>query len=158
MTVLDLPVHALTANRSRLSDALERETRFGMGASFTTPRQHDVMDCDWRVTPVTARMKDRARTQLGTSGSGNHFVEFGELTVTDEGAGLPPGRDFALLSHSGSRGAGAQVAQHYSRLARELHPDLPRESTRGPTGRECLAADCRSSRGTARRNRSRHRR
>ena len=33
------------------------------------------------VTPVTSKMKDRAWAQLGTSGSGNHFVEFGELTV-----------------------------------------------------------------------------
>ena len=33
----------------------------------------------------------------------------------------------ALLSHSGSRGTGAQIAQHYSRLARELHPELPQE-------------------------------
>ena len=32
-----------------------------------------------------------------------------------------------MLSHSGSRGTGAQVANHYSRLARELHPELPQE-------------------------------
>jgi tRNA-splicing ligase RtcB len=85
------------------------------------------MDLDWRVTEVTSRMKDRAWGQLGTSGSGNHFVEFGELTVTDGTVGLSRGRYLALLSHSGSRGAGAQVAQHYSRLARDLHPELPKE-------------------------------
>ena len=33
---------------------------------------------------MTAGLKDRAWAQLGTSGSGNHFVEFGELTVLDE--------------------------------------------------------------------------
>lgn len=33
---------------------------------------------------------DRAWAQLGTSG--NHFVEFGELVVTDAGVGLQPGR------------------------------------------------------------------
>lgn len=125
MTVLDLPLTALADERNRLTSAIERETRFGMGASFSTRRQHDVMDADWRVTGVTASLKDRAWAQLGTSGSGNHFVEFGQLTVFDDAAGLARGEYLALLTHSGSRGSGAQVAQHYSRLARALHPDLP---------------------------------
>jgi tRNA-splicing ligase RtcB len=85
------------------------------------------MDADWRATPVTSGLKDRAWAQLGTSGSGNHFVEFGTLTVLDEGVGLARGEYVALLSHSGSRGSGAQVAQHYSRLAKKLHPELPSE-------------------------------
>ena len=127
LTVLDLPVHALANDQARLTRAIERETRFGIGASFDARRQHDVMDADWRVTTVTARLKDRAWSQLGTSGSGNHFVEFGQLTVLEDGAGLSPGKYVALLSHSGSRGSGAQIADHYSRLARELHPELPKE-------------------------------
>ena len=127
MTVLDLPLSTLTDGRGRLTEAIERETRFGMGATFKSPRQHEVMDRDWRVSVVTSKMKDRAWSQLGTSGSGNHFVEFGELTVLDEAVGLPRATYLALLSHSGSRGTGAQVAQHYSRLARELHPELPKE-------------------------------
>jgi tRNA-splicing ligase RtcB len=127
MTVLDLPVETLATDQPRLSKALERETRFGMGATFRTPHQHDVMDRDWNVTAVTAKQKDRAWSQLGTSGSGNHFVEFGELTVIDGSAGLAPGTYLALLSHSGSRGTGAQVAGYYSRLARDLHPELPKE-------------------------------
>lgn len=127
MTVLDLPVRALTDDTARLTNALERETRFGIGATFRSPRQHEVMDRDWRVSSVTSKLKDRAWGQLGTSGSGNHFVEYGELTVTDATVGMPAGRYLALLSHSGSRGSGAQVAQHYSRLARDLHPELPKE-------------------------------
>jgi tRNA-splicing ligase RtcB len=127
LTVLDLPLTALADEKPRLTRALERETRFGIGATFRSPHQHDVMDRDWKVTSVTSRMKDRAWAQLGTSGSGNHFVEFGELTVLDDTVGLARGKHVALLSHSGSRGTGAQVAQHYSRLARELHPELPQE-------------------------------
>jgi tRNA-splicing ligase RtcB (3'-phosphate/5'-hydroxy nucleic acid ligase) len=129
MTVLDLPPTSLADDTPRFTKALERETRFGMGATFRFRRQHEVMDRDWRVTPVIARMKDRAWGQLGTSGSGNHFVEFGELTVLDAAVGLSPGKYLALLSHSGSRGTGAQVAQHYSRLARQLHPELPQEQS-----------------------------
>jgi tRNA-splicing ligase RtcB len=127
MTVLDLPIGALDDDRSRLSRALERETCFGTGGTFRTRRQHDVLDADWQVSPVTARMKDRAWSQLGTSGSGNHFVEFGRLSVTNADVGLAPGDYVALLSHSGSRGTGATVADHYSKLAKRLHPELPKE-------------------------------
>jgi tRNA-splicing ligase RtcB len=127
LTVLDLPVSALADDQARLTRAIERETRFGMGASFQSRRQHGVMDADWQMTGVTAGLKDRAWAQLGTSGSGNHFVEFGKLTVFDDTLGLSRGEYLALLSHSGSRGTGAQLAQHYSRLARDLHPELPQE-------------------------------
>jgi tRNA-splicing ligase RtcB (3'-phosphate/5'-hydroxy nucleic acid ligase) len=127
LTVLDLPVHALADDQTRLTRAIERETRFGMGASFRSRRQHHVMDADWQVTSVTSGLRDRAWAQLGTSGSGNHFVEFGQLTVFDDTVGLPHGEYVALLSHSGSRGTGAHIAQHYSRLARHLHPELPQE-------------------------------
>jgi tRNA-splicing ligase RtcB len=125
LSVLDLPVSALDEAPARLTTALERETRFGVGATFTKRRQHDVMDADWRLTKLTAGLKDRAWSQLGTSGSGNHFVEFGRLVVTDPAVGLPPGEYLALLSHSGSRGSGAQIAQHYSKVARQAHPELP---------------------------------
>ena len=74
MSVLDLPLSALDEQQSRLTSALERETRFGVGGEFRSRRQHDVMDVDWRVTPVTAKLKDRAWSQLGTRGTGIHFV------------------------------------------------------------------------------------
>lgn len=90
LSVLGLPLTALADDQPRLKHALERETRFGMGATFQSKPEHEVMDADWRVTPVTSRMKDRAWSQLGTSGSGNHFVEFGELTVANEDVGMAP--------------------------------------------------------------------
>jgi len=127
LTVLDLPIETLDRDQPRLRSAIDRETRFGVGGSFKERRDHAVMDADWRVTALTAQLKDRAWSQLGTSGSGNHFVEFGELTVTNEVVGLPPGVYLALLSHSGSRGTGATIAAHYSKLARHLHPELPPE-------------------------------
>src|SRR5579871_2847906 len=81
MTVLDIPVRDLENKQDRLTRAIERETRFGVGANFKDRRAHDVMDADWSVSPITKQNKDRAWNQLGTSGSGNHFVEFGILTV-----------------------------------------------------------------------------
>ncbi len=127
MTVLDLPTTAIEDEADRLKSALARETQFGIGASFKRRREHAVMDADWGVTPVTRGLKDRAWAQLGTSGSGNHFVEFGVLTIDNDELPLEHGEYLALLSHSGSRGAGAAVASHYSKLAARLHPELPRE-------------------------------
>ena len=127
MTVLDLPPKKLAGERDRLAKTLERETRFGIGAKFRDRRQHDVLDADWGVTEVTRRLKDKAWSQLGTSGSGNHFVEFGTLDIEDSRAGLDPGQYIALLSHSGSRGTGASVANHYSKIAMALRSDLPKE-------------------------------
>ena len=127
MTVLDLPAGAITGQTDRLVNAIEAETRFGIGAEFERPREHPVLDEDWSVSEVTRKHKDKARRQLGSSGSGNHFVEFGVLTVDDDDElGLEPGRYLALLSHSGSRGTGASVADHFSKLAMSRHPELPR--------------------------------
>jgi tRNA-splicing ligase RtcB (3'-phosphate/5'-hydroxy nucleic acid ligase) len=85
------------------------------------------MDEDWSFSPVTRRFRDKAWAQLGTSGSGNHFAEYGLLTLEQPELGLAAGVYLAFLSHSGSRGTGAEVAAYYSRLARELHPELPHE-------------------------------
>jgi len=130
MTVLDLTPLDLERHQDRLTRAIEAETRFGVGSTFKNRRQHDVLDADWSVSPVTKQNQDRAWAQLGTSGSGNHFVEFGTFTVLDRAVGLDPGEYVALLSHSGSRGTGAAVCNHYSQLAFSQFPDLPRELKR----------------------------
>ncbi len=131
LTVLDLRVLDLERKAERLRKAIESETRFGVGATFQhRRREHPVLDEDWSVSPVTSANKDRAWSQLGTSGSGNHFVEFGLFTSTGAACGLEPGEYVALLSHSGSRGTGALVCEHYSRRAADLHPDLPKELRR----------------------------
>ena len=101
-----------------------------MGCEFKVRREHHVMDLDWSVSPVKKRLRDKAWSQLGTSGTGNHFVEFGALSVDAEPTrtlGLEPGEYLGLLSHSGSRGLGAQVCEFYSRRAMALHEQLPKE-------------------------------
>ena len=124
MTVLDLPVSTLREEQDRLKRAIEAETRFGVGAEFRRRREHAVLDRNWNVSPVTRSLKDKAWAQLGTSGSGNHFVEFGLLEVRDPAVGLAPGEYLALLSHSGSRGTGAQVCTYYSKVARDRRRTL----------------------------------
>ena len=127
LTVFDMPVESIDHQREKLRNTLRRETHFGVGSAFrgSQRRQHMVMDADWTRSPVTKRFKDKAWAQLGTSGSGNHFVEFGTLTLISPHLGLESGVYLAVLSHSGSRGTGAEVARYYSRLAMDRHPELP---------------------------------
>ena len=128
---LDLIENA--SRREQLKRAMREETRFGIGASFEgrERREHAVMDdADWSITKAIAHLKDKAWMQLGTSGSGNHFLDAGVLMPASDDAarilGIEPGREnFAFMSHSGSRGAGAQVADHYSRLAQQITPLPP---------------------------------
>ncbi len=124
LSVFDLPTDALEDRFRDLCESLEKGTRFGVGCRWQRPQAHDVMDADWAVTRVTRENKDKAASQLGTSGSGNHFVEYGLLTLAerDEELGLGAGRYLALLSHSGSRGPGAAVCSTYSAIAQHKLP------------------------------------
>ncbi len=127
MTVLDLPVTAIRGQEGRLRNAIESSTSFGLGGGFKKRKDHPVMEEDWSFSRITSQCRDKAWHQLGSSGSGNHFVEFGTLTLARDDLGLKSGIYCALLSHSGSRGTGGQVATYYSKLAMRLHPELPRE-------------------------------
>jgi tRNA-splicing ligase RtcB len=82
------------------------------------------MDQDWSITRITREKKDLAWSQLGTSGSGNHFVDFGVLHLPkrDDELGLDAGQYVAMMSHSGSRGTGAAVCSTYSGIARSQLP------------------------------------
>lgn len=124
LTILDTPVSSLTRNFERYRTALENGTFFGVGAKQDRPKDHPVLDQDWSVSRVTRENKDKARRQLGTSGSGNHFVEFGVFTLQEHTPefDLEPGEYVALLSHSGSRGTGASVCSTYSTIAARQLP------------------------------------
>jgi tRNA-splicing ligase RtcB len=72
---------------------------------------------------VSTRAKERGKNQLGTLGSGNHFLEIEEVVeVYDEEVadafGLFPGQ-LAVQIHSGSRGLGHQVCTDYVRSLQE---------------------------------------
>jgi tRNA-splicing ligase RtcB len=124
LSILDMPVDTLQSKFNAYKESLEGGTKFGVGCAFHKPKAHPVMDRDWDVTRITREKKDTAWRQLGTSGSGNHFVEFGVVTVpqAEEDLGLGAGTYVALLSHSGSRGAGAAVCSTYSQMAGRLLP------------------------------------
>ncbi len=124
LSVLDMPAEMLDQDRNfeRFRSAIENGTVFGVGRAHPKKQYHEVLDKDWTITRITRESKDKAVNQLGTSGSGNHFVEFGTLTLEQPDLGLEPGNYVALLSHSGSRGPGAAVCSTYSAIARSKLP------------------------------------
>ncbi|HWL08001.1 MAG TPA: RtcB family protein [Planctomicrobium sp.] len=126
LSILDIPVETLEDERQlpRFQKALEEGTIFGTGKTYKKKQSHGVMDQDWTVSRVTREYKDKAWAQLGTSGSGNHFVEFGLLTLNEPLLGLEAGTYVSLLSHSGSRGTGFSVCSTYSSIAQK---NLPRQ-------------------------------
>src|SRR5258708_9186341 len=106
LTVFDASPFVLEQKREKFRKILEQNTVFGAGIEWAEPQDHEVMeDPLWREHPVARRFKPTAWKQLGTSGSGNHFVEFGALEASTEivtplGT-VSPGKYLALLSHSG---------------------------------------------------------
>lgn len=124
LSVLDMPPETLHTKFESYRESLEKGTRFGVGAEYKRPQTHPVMDQNWAVSRITRERKDKAWKQLGTSGSGNHFAEYGVLVLEsrDDDLGLDAGEYVALLSHSGSRGAGAAVCSTYSAIARSQLP------------------------------------
>lgn len=127
LSILDLPLYSLENDKDFLIDVLKKEARFGTD-TFKPAREHAIMDAPlWNEHPLLREVKDKARQQLGTSGSGNHFIEFGVLNVYSDTLDVEQGNYVALLSHSGSRGMGEHIANHYSQLARRLHPQLSDE-------------------------------
>jgi len=133
ITIFGVDDSVLQTHRDLLKDALVNQTRFGIGAQFAKDdlSQHPVLDDeDWKAIPLLTSLKGKAVDQLGTSGGGNHFVEWGTFTInaSKPELGIPSaGTYLALLSHSGSRGVGYKIANTYSKLAMQLHPHMPKD-------------------------------
>ena len=101
----------------RLSDIQDRlptilndigkEVSFGLGRRNPTPVEHPVFDSGLWIDADVAHLKEMARGQLGTVGSGNHYVD---LFEDEEGL-------IWVGVHFGSRGLGHKSATHYLKLA-----------------------------------------
>jgi len=119
LSIFDLPAAMVDIENDKLKNLLVNHTYFGIGCTTKTHHDSSLFDSKtWSETKVIRNLKDKAYAQLGTSGTGNHFVEWGELAVADGVLdGIPAGNYLALLSHSGSRGFGGSVADYYSKIA-----------------------------------------
>jgi len=100
-----------------LESVLNQGARWTVEQGYGTERDLECIEANGTLPAdpdaVSQRAKDRGKNQLGTVGSGNHFVEVGYVAeVFDEVAanrlGLSPGT-VTVFIHSGSRGLGYQV-------------------------------------------------
>lgn len=105
-------------SKRNLGDLLEQGSAWVVAKGYGTPddlRHTEDEGCmkDARAAAVGSRALERGAPQLGTLGSGNHFLEVDEISeVYDEAAaralGLKVG-DACVWIHCGSRGLGHQV-------------------------------------------------
>ena len=124
LSVFDIPEKHFFDHRSFYKRELIAHTVFGAGNGFKGQDRayHNVLDRkEFDMNGLLRGLKDKAFAQLGSSGGGNHFAEWGiiDFDQKDEGLGIEKGRYLALLTHSGSRGLGATLAGHYTRIAKE---------------------------------------
>lgn len=123
LTVGDLP-----GDLGRLRAKIEKAVPVGRGAHRTPVDPSAVPGLKERgwyefwqryddLAPVARSRRGRATAQMGTLGSGNHFLE---VCADDEGA-------VWLVLHSGSRNIGKELAEHHIEAAMRLphNQDLP---------------------------------
>jgi tRNA-splicing ligase RtcB len=129
LSIFNLPEKYIQMNAYAMKKALGEYTHFGMEGGLEFSQEHEVLDRDeFYATDLLKKLHGKAVKQLGTSGGGNHFVEFGLIDLLENNSlGVDPGKYVALLTHSGSRGMGAAIAKHYTNIAMETCK-LPREA------------------------------
>ncbi len=105
--LLDLSGEELRRNIKPIMDDLWRSLSFGVGRSNNEQVDHPLFDSPvWNLKPVNG-LKQLARKQLGTIGSGNHYVDL----FTDELDRVWTG------VHFGSRGLGFKTASFFIHAA-----------------------------------------
>jgi len=122
LSIFDINPNELIQREAYFEREINEATLFGSRAQFQQASDHEVMERkEFYELPLLKGLHGRAWKQLGSSGSGNHFVEFGivELAEKDEILGVDAGNYVGLLSHSGSRALGANIANHYTKLAKQ---------------------------------------
>ncbi|MDX6181537.1 RtcB family protein [Flavobacterium sp. Fl-77] len=128
LSIYDLPASFFKGKEHQLQAILKENTKFGMNETHATKADHDVFyKSEFQDIPLLKNLLPKAYKQLGSSGGGNHFVEFGiaKIDNPENEWKLGAGEYFAVLSHSGSRGLGANIAKHYTYLATKQCP-LPK--------------------------------
>jgi tRNA-splicing ligase RtcB (3'-phosphate/5'-hydroxy nucleic acid ligase) len=130
LSIFDIVPEQLTKKQKDFAALLMENTNFGFDKDFPVMTDHEVL-----ANPLFGQiaflktLQHKAARQIGSSGSGNHFVEFGVVEIGEKDAvlGVKKGRYVGLLSHSGSRGMGAAIANHYTKIAMETCR-LPQEA------------------------------
>jgi tRNA-splicing ligase RtcB len=125
-------------NREEERRVLKKGARWAVEKGFGSTEDLDHIEeqgCIEGADParVSEKAMERGRAQLGTLGSGNHFVEVGYVAeVFDEGVARALGLwkdQVTVIVHTGSRGLGHQVCDDYIRVmmnaAQKYQIELP---------------------------------
>jgi tRNA-splicing ligase RtcB (3'-phosphate/5'-hydroxy nucleic acid ligase) len=117
LTVFAESASSISAQRERLKISLLNGTYFGRSLREDPLSEHPLLD-DLRFKRTEKFCRSRgtrewAAKQFGSSGSGNHFVEFGEIVLTEP-------------ADSGSRALGFRTANFFTELAGKMNK-LPKE-------------------------------
>lgn len=124
--------------RDELTNLLKNGARWAISRGFGDELDLDHIEAGGCIpgadpSAVSNRAKERGHDQVGTLGSGNHFVELQEVVeIYDEQAanvmGLFPGQ-LTITIHTGSRGLGHQVCEDHIEImieaARRYGIELP---------------------------------
>ena len=123
----------LEGDHGILESALERGVEWCLDAGYAV--ESDLEHCedngvrrDADPDAVPQRAKDRGQNQMGSLGSGNHFLEVQRVAevfdeATADAYGLR-GEQVVVLIHCGSRGLGHQICNDYLREIERTHSDL----------------------------------
>lgn len=102
--LLDCSASDVKGNIYRTMNEIQKHISFGMGRVNNEKVDHELFDDDvWNELDILRNIKDKSRSQLGTVGSGNHYVDI----FTDELNRVWIG------VHFGSRGLGHSIATHF---------------------------------------------
>jgi len=141
LSIFNIPIQEFEKHREDFAQSLRLSTFFGIGKGpnrYDHPVMHDKR---WNLSKRINKVKSKAQNQLGTSGGGNHFADLMKVEFAGREA-------IGLLTHSGSRGAGHNIATTYAKLAvmetQRYYSGIPRDHSwlrlDDDIGREYLAA------------------
>lgn len=130
---LDIESRKVKAKINPIMDEIFKKISFGVGRANQEPIDHPLFEDEaWRLRSLKP-LKQKAEAQLGTVGSGNHYVDI----FVDES------NQIWIGVHFGSRGLGHAIATHYMDIAKQqnqIHEGITWLSTDSEDGQEYLEA------------------
>ena len=98
LSIIDESDGFIKRSEYQIKEALKNFTHFGMDGGLDLRQEHEVLDSPvFGQIPFLKQLRGKAVRQLGTSGGGNHFVEFGEIELLENNALNLPAKKYAAL-------------------------------------------------------------
>ena len=112
--IFDIPSSFIKKDLKKIFDEIYRRIPVGFNTR-STPEDYPLFSSASGDAELNEKVNEKVHIQLGTLGSGNHFIELGETQQ----------KKLALTVHSGSRNPGHSIASYYMKLSKTVDVDLP---------------------------------